>query len=204
MLSFYRISIRVDVFSSGCIFHSHRSFLFGEVHGVNSTHGAFGHALAAGLALGVVDIGEVVGHCDGLERTDLGALAAADTGGLTVLLGRSAFFLVITSHIYAAIVFAFISSFQHATRTSLHAGLATHALALIDFGKVGFGIDMDGVELAGCGAVTTAEAAERTGTFAGKHRVGERASHYRIVFHLSWGILAGAVTTDHTYLRFFR
>ena len=52
--------------------------------------GADGDALATETALGVVDVGEVVGNGDGLELTFLEAERATDTGITACLLGRSA------------------------------------------------------------------------------------------------------------------
>ena len=52
--------------------------------------GADGDTLAAETALGVVDVGEVVGNGDGLELTFLEAERATDTGITAGLLGRSA------------------------------------------------------------------------------------------------------------------
>ena len=56
--------------------------------------GADTDAFAAETALGVVDVGEVVGYGDGLELTFLEAERAADTGITAGLLGCSALVLV--------------------------------------------------------------------------------------------------------------
>ena len=56
--------------------------------------GADTDALAAETALGMVDVGEVVGDGDGLELTFLEAERAADAGIATGLLGCSALVLI--------------------------------------------------------------------------------------------------------------
>ena len=148
MLCFYWFFIGVVGFS-GCGFNSHRGFLFREVDRMDGACRTFASALAAGLAFGVVNVSEIVCHRDGFKWTNLCAFAAADAGSRTVFACNSAFFFVVAGNIYAAVVLAFVSCFEYATRTSLHAGLAANALVFFHFRKVGLRIDMDGIELAG-------------------------------------------------------
>ena len=61
---------------------------------MDSIRRADGDALTTEAALGVVDVGEVVGYGDGLELTLLEAERAADTGIAAGLLGDPTFILV--------------------------------------------------------------------------------------------------------------
>ena len=61
---------------------------------MDSSCRAFSDALLAELALGVVDVGNIVLDSDSLERTNLGALAATDAGCLASLACNSALVLV--------------------------------------------------------------------------------------------------------------
>ena len=53
-----------------------------------------GYTLLAETALRIVNVSEVVLHCDSLERTYLGTLAATDAGSLAGLAGSRTFVLV--------------------------------------------------------------------------------------------------------------
>ena len=190
---------RLSCFCGG--FGGHGCFLFREIHGVDGAGGALGHALAAGLALGEVDVGEVVGDGDGLEGAGFGALAAADTGGFAVFAGHGALLLVIAGHEHAAVVLALVADFEHAARACSGASLAAHAEVFVHLGQMGFRVDVDGIELAGIHAVAAAQACERAGALARIQRVGEGARDGGVVIDLCRGVLARAVAAHHTYLR---
>ena len=52
------------------------------------------HALAAELALRIIDVCHIAFHGDGVMRTSLGAQSASDAGSLASLAGNRAFVLV--------------------------------------------------------------------------------------------------------------
>ena len=65
------------------------------------------YALAAHLALGEVDVGDVVLDRNGSERARLGAFAAADAAGAAGFAGNGALVLVDAGHEDAAVLEAF-------------------------------------------------------------------------------------------------
>ena len=117
-----------------------------EVDGVDGAAWANFFTLAAALALGWVDVGEVAAHLDGLEWAGLYALLAADAADVAIFDDQSAFVGVGAAHIHATVVFAARTHFDDAARTSLGAGTAAHALLFIDFGQTGSLVDVQGVE----------------------------------------------------------
>lgn len=110
-------------------------------------------ALAAALALGWVDVGEVAAHLDGFEWAGLHALLAADAADVAILDDQSAFVGVGAAHIHAAVVLATRTQFDDAARTNLGTGAAADAFLFIDFGQSRFLVDVQGVEWAFLGAV---------------------------------------------------
>ena len=110
-------------------------------------------ALAAALALGWVDVGEVAAHFDGFEWTGLHALLAADAAYATVLHDQSAFVGVGAAHINAVVAFAARTDFDDAAWTSLSTGAATDAFLFVDFGQPGFLVDVQGIKMTFLGAV---------------------------------------------------
>ena len=142
---------------------------------MDSSRGAFGHALATGFALGIVDISEVVGHRDSLKGTCFGALAAADTGGRAVLAGHRALLLVVAGHEDATVVTALVADFEYTARTSLGTGLTADTEILVNLRQMGFRVDVDSIESASLHAVATTQTAKRTGTLASEETVGESA-----------------------------
>ena len=124
-----------------------------EVDGVDGATWADFFALAAALALGWVDVGEVAAHLDGFEWAGLHALLAADAADVAVLDDQSTFVGVGAAHIHAAVVLATRTQFDDAARTNLGTGAATDAFLFIDFGQSRFLVDVQGIEWAFLGAV---------------------------------------------------
>ena len=110
-------------------------------------------ALAAALALGWVDVGEVAAHLDGFEWAGLHALLAADAADVAILDDQSAFVGVGAADVDAAVVLATRTQFDDAARTGLGASAAADAFLFIDFGQPRFFVDVQGVEWAFLGAV---------------------------------------------------
>ena len=110
-------------------------------------------ALAAALALGRVDVGEVAAHFDGLEWAGLHALLAADAAYAAILDDQSAFVGVGAADVDAAVVLAARTNFDDAARTNLGAGTAADALLFVNFGQSRFLVDVQGIEWAFLGAV---------------------------------------------------
>ena len=176
-------------------------FLGREADGEDGAGRTFIDTLAACFALVVVDVGEVVLHGDGLERTHLGALATTYTSGRAVFLCHSTLLLIVTGHIDTAVVLALVADFKHAARTSVGARLATHAEILDDLRKMRFGVEVNGVELAGGHTVAAAETSKRTSLLTGEQSVGEGASERGIIERLHRRMLTGAVTAHGGDLR---
>lgn len=125
---------------------------------------ALEEALAAGLALFIVYVCDIVLHGDGVELADLGALATSDAGGLAGLAGHGALVLVYAGYIDAAAVLwcgSGVADLDHVLRAGLGAGAASCALGGIHYGKSRGRVHRDGSELAGGHAVAAAEASER-------------------------------------------
>ena len=93
---------------------------------------ADGDALTAEAALGVVDVGEVVGYGDGLELTLLEAERAADTGIAAGLLGDPTFILVDAADEDTAALGSLLTQLDDVLRAGLDAGAAGYALVLED------------------------------------------------------------------------
>ena len=117
-----------------------------------STRAGF-FALAAALALGWVDVGEVAAHFDGFERAGLHALLAADAAYAAILDDQSAFVGVGAADIDTTVVLATRTDFDDAARASLGASAATDAFLFVDFGQPGFLADVQGIKMTFLGAV---------------------------------------------------
>ena len=65
---------------------------------MDGTRGALASAFATALALGEIDIGQIVLHSNGFERTSFRTLAATDTGSTAIFAGSSTFFFIDTGH----------------------------------------------------------------------------------------------------------
>ena len=105
-----------------------------EVDGMDGATRAGFFTLAAALALGWVDVGEVAAHFDGFEWASLHALLAADAADVAVLDDQSAFVGVGAADVDSAVVLATRTQFDDAARTCLGASAATDAFLFIDFG----------------------------------------------------------------------
>ena len=100
----------------------------GEADLMDSVRRADGDALTAEAALGVVDVGEVVGYGDGLELTLLEAERAADTGIATGLLSDPTLILVDATDEDATALGTLLTQLDDVLRAGLDAGAAGYAL----------------------------------------------------------------------------
>ena len=121
-----------------------------------------GDALTTEAALGVVDVGEVVGDGDGFELTLLEAEGATNTRIATSLLSRSALVLIDAADEDASTLGAFLAELDDGLRASLDTGTAGHALILDDDGEAGLWVHVHGIEVTRVDAVSHAETAPAT------------------------------------------
>ena len=121
-----------------------------------------GDALTAEAALGVVDVGEIVGDGDGFELTLLEAEGATDTRIATSLLSDAALILVDTADEDTSAFGAFLSELDDGLRASLDTGTAGHTLILEDDGEAGLWVHVHGIEVTRVDAVSHAETAPAT------------------------------------------
>lgn len=104
------------------------------------------NAFATRLALFGVDVGEVASHLDGLERTGVEALLAADAADLATLHRYGTLVGIRTADINPAVVLAARTDFDDASRTRLGANAAADALVGVHYGKPRDVVDVHGVE----------------------------------------------------------
>ena len=126
----------------------------------------FVFALTAELALLIVDVGQVVGDGDSLERTYLLALAATDTTYLTSLASDGTLVLVYTKHYHATTILALVAQLDDHARTSLHTSATSRTLLGVNLGKTGSGVHADSIELTCSHTVATTQTAEGTACLA--------------------------------------
>ena len=120
------------------------------------------YALAAGLALVVIDIAEVVLDGDCAELADRSTFAAAYAGVGAGLPCNSALVLVHAANPYAPLVLwhcTLVANLDDVLRAGLCAGAAGRTFGLVDLREACLRVHMDGAELAGSHTVATAETA---------------------------------------------
>ena len=161
-----------------------------------------GNTLLAKLALGVVDVGNIVLHCDSLERTYLRTLAAADAGSLAGLARSRTLVLVYAGYVHTHIPAALVAKLDDSLRTSLHAGSAGSTLLLVDNRKTCCRVHSDGAELADRNAVATSETSERTSCVAAVESGLDTARLIAAVLVCARTVLTRSVATYHSHLRF--
>ena len=122
--------------------------------------------LTAELALLIVDVSQVVGDGDSIERTYLLALATTDTTYLTSLASDGALILVYTKHYHAAAILALVAQLDDHARTSLHTCATSRTLLGINLGKTRCGVHADSIELTCSHTVATAQTAKGTASLA--------------------------------------
>ena len=142
---------------------------------MDGTRGALASAFATALALGEINIGQVVLHSDGFKRTSFRALATTNTGGTAILAGSGTLFFIDTGHEHSSAQFSFETDFNHFSRTSLGASTATHTFLLIHYRQTSCFVNMNGIKLASLHTIATAKAAERTSALTGINRGRELA-----------------------------
>lgn len=161
----------------------------------------FQFAFAARLALGRVDVGEVVLERDGFERTYLHAFSAPDACRRAGFPGKGSFVFVDALHVYTAVVLALRADFDDVPRTSLGTGSTRRTFRFIHLGNPCFGIYPDGVKLACAYAIAISQAAEETSRFSSACGVCYCARAYPVVLGQLRTVGARAVTSYHGYFR---
>lgn len=133
-----------------------------HVYFVDSPCGTHGDAFAAQAAFIEVNVGDVVGDCDSLERTFFGAFAAAYARGIASFARHTAFVFVDAAYEYAAIFGAFLAKFNNATWARLDTSAACYTFCVVYYGQTGFGLHVNGIEFAGRHAIAATQTAVAT------------------------------------------
>ena len=126
---------------------------------MDSTCRALKHTFAAKLALGEVDIRQIVFDRNRAVRADLRTFAATDAGCFASLASDSALVLVYAGNEHPHIARTLCTEFDDILRAGLHACSAGGALVLVNLRKPSLRIHVNSIELAGCHAVTAAKTA---------------------------------------------
>ena len=129
---------------------------------MDSVRRADGDALTAEAALGVVDVGEVVGYGDGLKLTLLEAERAADTGIAAGLLSDPTLVLIDAADEDATALGPLLTQLDDVLRAGLDAGTAGYALILEDDRQARLGVHVHSVEVTRVDAVRQAQTAPAT------------------------------------------
>lgn len=167
---------------------------------MDGSFGACFLALATHFALFCIDVGEVVLECDGFELfAYLHTLAAADARCLACFVGDSAFVFVVAEDDDATAFRTFETNLDDASRACFCAGSAGCAFFFVDFGETGFGVHMDGVELALAHAVAATKAAIAAACFAHACHLLYATTLGTVVLCLSRTVLACAVASHDCY-----
>ena len=131
---------------------------------MDSTRWTFSYAHATSLALLGIDKGQVVCNGDGTELTGLLALAATDTSVGAGLAGHATFVLVDTAYPNTldsrSLGGILLSNLNHELRTSLGTSATSHTFFLVNFGKSGDGIHVNGIKSTSPDTVTQTETAK--------------------------------------------
>jgi hypothetical protein len=160
------------------------------------------HTFLAKLALCKVDVSEIVLHSDGLERTDLGTLTAANAGSFAGLASHSTLVLVHAGYEYSHISASLVTELDDSLRTSFHTSAAGSTFFFIHYRESGGRIHRDCAKLTGSHAVATSKTTERT---AGITAVKSSLDAARLISAVLVGtrtVLTGSVATHYCDLRF--
>ena len=160
-----------------------------------------GHALAAKLALRIVNVCHIVLNHNGIVRAVLGTEAATYAGSLAGLAGNGSLVPVDAGHINPEAADSLAPELDNALRTSLCTGPAGNAPALVHNRKSGLLIHRDGTELAGLHAVSAAETAECASGVAGIKRSLDLAGLVSVVVIGLRPVGAASVATDDSHHR---
>lgn len=155
---------------------------------------ADGDALTAEAALGVVDVGEVVGYGDGLELTLLEAERAADTGIATGLLSYPTLVLVDAADEDATALGTLLTQLDDVLRTSLDAGAARYTLVLEDDRQARLGVHVHSVEVTREDAVRQSQTAPAAVGVALVERSGDGTAAGTVIDVRTWARIAGTIT----------
>ena len=128
--------------------------------------------LTAELALLIVDVSQVVGDGDSIERTYLLALATTDTTYLTSLASDGALILVYTKHYHAAAILALVAQLDDHARTSLHTCATSRTFLSVNLGKTCCGVHANSIELTCSHTVATTQTAEGAACLATARSMG--------------------------------
>ena len=157
-------------------------------------------ALTAHLALFCIDVGEVVLECDGFKLfAYLYALAAADARCFAGFVGDSTFVFVVAEDDDTTALRTFESDLDDASRAGFCACSAGCAFFFVYFGKTGFGVHVDGIELTLAHAVSATEAAIAAACLAHACHLLYATTLGSVVLCLSRTVLACAVTAHDCY-----
>ena len=161
---------------------------------MDSVRRADGDALTAETALGVVDVGEVVGYGDGLELTLLEAERAADTGIATGLLSDPTLILIDAADEDAAALGTLLTQLDDVLRAGLDAGTTGYALVLEDDRQARLGVHVHSIEVAGVDAVRQAQTAPATVGVALVERGSDGTAAGAVIDIGTWARIAGTIT----------
>ena len=164
---------------------------------MDSACGAFVNALAAQFTLIEIDISEVIFEGNGIERTSLGALTAADTSGGTVLASDSTFITAHTGYEDATVFRAFVTEFEKVFRAFFDAGATSGTFFFVDNGETGLWIHGESAEGTDTHAIAFAEASEGTACFTGIERGFDDTGFGTVIEIGTWTVCAGAVTAEN-------
>ncbi len=170
-----------------------------EIELVDCMRGACGCALAAHLALHVVDIGYIVLDLDGVESTLLHTLATADAGVFASLHCHSALVLVDTRDKKPTILGSLVAELDDALGASLGACAASDTLVVIYLWQTSLLVHLDGSELACVYAITATETA--IGAISLTRKIGSQngALLSAVILKLMRTCHAIAITTDYSH-----
>ena len=160
---------------------------------MDDAHGALLHAQLTALALGLIDVGHIVLHGDGLLGAGLGALHAANAARGAGLPGQRTLVLVLTQDHRLALVLR--DDGDHTVGADCGAGAAAGALLPVHLGDAVH--DVDGVEGAGPGAVAVAQTAELAQSVAAVQALDRLAAVQALKLKALAGLPAGTGAGHH-------
>ncbi len=161
---------------------------------MDSVRRADGDALTAEAALGVVDVGEVVGYGDGLELTLLEAERAADTGIAAGLLSDPTLVLIDAADEDTAALGTLLTQLDDVLRAGLDAGAAGYTLVLEDDRQARLGVHVHGVEVTRVDAVRQPQTAPATVSVALVERGSDGTAAGTVIDIGTWARVASTIT----------
>ena len=178
--------------SLGCL-----GFLDGEINGVDGVSGTLVDTLLAELTFLEVDISKVGGDGDTLGGTNLGTLAAADTGHFTFLHCDGTLLLVGAGYIDTHAAGAFVAELDDRAGTSLCTGATSDTFVFDHARQAGSTIYLHGTVGAGLHTVATSETSVGTCALARAERGKHRTRGSALEAGQGGTEITGAVTLEH-------